>query len=351
VHPLLTHLRGLAAYLLTWVLAGLGLAAALALAAAGPWLWALVFSLPVALLTGIAALALYPVCRSRPLSPAKWVSALASRGAATLLLALGVSGAAALWNSTGLAWGRPGLVALAPLAWLAFIAVQAMVFVVSALTHDTLLTEQALRQAAATEARARLHAREMELQALRMQIDPHFLFNSLNSISALVQLDPAAARAMTIDLAQFFRLTLGMGSRGRVALDEELELVQRYLAIEQRRLGDKLRLAIDADARCRAALLPPLVLQPLVENAIKHGIRQLDEGGTVDIGARQAAGRLLLRVTNPVAAAAPTDASGLGQGLRHLRERLQAQYAEPTFVDVVRAADRFTVNVSLPWQT
>ncbi|MBI3367189.1 MAG: histidine kinase [Burkholderiales bacterium] len=351
MHPLLTNLRGLAAYLLAWLLAGLALSAALAQAAAAPWAWAGAFALPMALLTGTAALAMYHVCRSQPLRPAKWISALSRRAAASLLMALGVSGAASLWNATGLVFGRDGLVTLPAAAWLALIGILAMLFVISALTHDALLTQQALQEAAATEARARLHAREMELQALRNQIDPHFLFNSLNSVSALTQLDPAAARAMTIDLAQFFRLTLSVGGRDRIPLADELELVQRYLAIEQRRLGDKLGLAIAADADCRAALLPPLVLQPLVENAVKHGIRLLDEGGCIDIHATRPAGRLALSVSNPVEAAAPRDASGLGQGLRHLRARLQAQYAEPTFVDVVRAEGRFTVNISLPWQT
>ncbi|WP_395702174.1 sensor histidine kinase [Aquabacterium sp.] len=351
MHPLLTRLRGLAAYLLAWWLAGLALAAACVQPPATTWPWALGFALPVALGCGLLALALYPVCRSQPLTPARWISALQRRAAAALLLALLAGGGASLWNALGWAFGRAGLVVLPPAGWLALLAIGFMVFVISALAHDALLSLQAAQAAAAAEAQARLHLRDMELQALRNQIDPHFLFNALNSISALTQLDPAAARAMTIDLAQFFRLTLSMSGRQRIALDEELELVQRYLAIEQRRLGDKLQLAIDADADCRSALLPPLALQPLVENAIKHGIRQLDDGGLIDIRARHDAGRLQLRVANPVEAAAPRDATGLGHGLQHLRARLQAQYAEPTFVDVLQADGRFTVTLHLPWQT
>ncbi|HET7868330.1 MAG TPA: histidine kinase [Burkholderiaceae bacterium] len=349
MHPLLTHLRGLVAYLSAWVLAGGLLALAWQPEAPAAWTWRLGFLLPLAVFTGMAALALYPVCRSFPFRPARWPGLLARRAVAVGVLALVSGAAAALWNSTGLRWGRDGLVTLPPPAWLALLGVLVVVFAVSALVHDALLAQQALQAAAANEVQARLMAREMELKALRKQLDPHFLFNSLNSISALIPLDPAAARAMTVDLAGFLRQTLSLGERERIRLDEELDLVQHYLAIEQRRLGDKLQVAVEADAACRRAWLPPLVLQPLVENAIKHGIRPLERGGRVDLSARRAGERLVLPVSNPVDAQAPRDATGLGQGLRHLRTRLQTQYDEPAVVDVERTADRHTVRVSLPW--
>jgi LytS/YehU family sensor histidine kinase len=262
-----------------------------------------------------------------------------------------VGGAAALWNATGLLWGRAGLVAFVPLDWLGFFGLLAVVFAASTLVHDALLAQQALQAAAVTEAQARLMAREMELKALRAQLDPHFLFNSLNAISALIHADPAAARAMTVDLAQFFRQTLSLGERPRIRLGQELELVQHYLAIEQRRLGDKLRMAIDADDACRQAWLPPLLLQPLVENAVKHGIRLLDHGGLIEFSARRDGNRLVLRVSNPVDASAPADGSGLGQGLRHLHARLQSPYDDLARVDIHRSADHFTVQLSLPWHT
>jgi len=350
VHPLLKNPRGLATYLLAWVLAGCALAVAWVQAPA-EWIWVLGFLLPIALLTGMSALSMYSICRSFPLRPAKWMSTLSRRAAAAALLALLVSGATALWNATGALWGRDGLVTLTPVAWLAFVGIQTVVFALSALMHDALLAQQAIQVATATEAQASLLAREMEIKVLRQQIDPHFLFNSLNSISSLIQFDPAAARAMTIDLAQFFRQTLGLGERERIRLGEELELVQHYLAIEQRRLGDKLRLSIDVEAACRMAYLPPLVLQPLVENAIKHGVRQLDLGGLIELSARHPGNRLALCVSNPVDALATRDATGVGQGLRHLRSRLQTQYGELAFVDVESTADRFTVQISLPWQT
>jgi hypothetical protein len=351
VHPLLTHLRGLAAYLLAWMLAG-GAAAAALVSSGGPaWGWALAFCVPVAGLTAMAALALYYVCRSRPLKPARWVSALTARAAAAAVLAVLVAATAALWDATGLAFGRAALVTLPPAAWIGSIAAWAMVFALSALAHDALLAQQALQEAAELQTRASLHAREMELQALRSQVDPHFLFNSLNSISALTAIDAAAARAMTIDLAQFFRQSLATNGRDRIRLDEEIGLVERYVAIERRRLGDKLSLELQADDDCLQALVPPLLLQPLVENAVKHGVRLLDEGGRIEVHARRDGTRLELRVSNPTEEAAPRDATGLGQGLRLLQARLDAHCAEPAFVEVERGAQQFTVRISLPWQT
>jgi LytS/YehU family sensor histidine kinase len=156
---------------------------------------------------------------------------------------------------------------------------------------------------------------------------------------------------MTIDLAEFFRQTLRLGECERIRLEEELALVQHYLAIEQRRLGDKLSLCIDVDAACRMACLPPLVLQPLVENAIKHGIRLLDLGGRIELGASHVGGHLVLRVRNPVDSQASRDTSGLGQGLRHLQSRLLTQYGGSAFVELERTASLFTVQIALPWQT
>jgi two-component system sensor histidine kinase AlgZ len=227
----MNKLRGLAAYLLAWMLAGCGLAAAWVRHVPAQWPWVLGFVLPLALLTGMATLSMVAVCRSFPLRPARWMSTLLRRVAAAALLALLVSAAAALWNATGSLWGREGLVTLTPLAWLAIVGMLTTVFALSALVHDTLLAQRAIQVAAANEAQARLLAKEMELKALRKQLDPHFLFNSLNSISALIQLDPPAARAMTVDLAQFFRQTLSLGEREHIRLHEELEFVRHYLAI------------------------------------------------------------------------------------------------------------------------
>lgn len=351
MHPLLTHWRGLAVYLGLALLAGSGLAALLAVRGAARLGWGLVWACPLALVVGFAALSVYYLCRARPFGPGRWPAALASRATAVLLLAGAALTLAAAWNAAGQLLGREaGFVALAPAAWvLAFVACLGF-FLLAVLAHDVLIAVEAAQAAALREAEARLLARDMELQLLRLQIDPHFLFNSLNSISALTSFDPGAARQMSIDLAQFFRQTLALGGRERIRLEDELELIGHYLAIERQRLGDKLQSRIDAPSETLAALLPPLTLQPLVENALKHGLRGLGDGGLVQIQALVRDGWLHLAVRNPVPAE-PTREPGLGQGLRHLRERLAAQYRERARVSWGATPEGFAVEISLPYES
>src|SRR5204862_508014 len=121
-------------------------------------------------------------------------------------------------------------------------------------------------------------ARDAELRALRAQINPHFLFNSLNSISALTSIDPARARDMCVLLSDFLRLTLGLGEKASVRFSEELDLLQKYIAIEKVRFGTRLTMLEEIQEESKSCLLPPLLLQPLVENAVKHGIASLPEG-------------------------------------------------------------------------
>ena len=246
-------------------------------------------------------------------------------------------------------------------AWALFFATGCGLYLLSLLAHDVLVAFEAVRETSAREAESRVLARDAELRLLRMQIDPHFLFNSLNSISALTTLDPAQAREMAIDLAQFFRRTLALSERERVPLADELALCRHFVAIEQRRFGDKLRVQWPDGAApgaesgeshavfgpAASALLPPMLLQPLLENAIKHGIRSLDEGGTIAVAAVLRAGWLHLSVSNPVAIDAPRE-RGLGLGLHNIRQRLAVIYADQARISTRREDDRFEVEITLP---
>ena len=127
-------------------------------------------------------------------------------------------------------------------------------------------------------------SREAELRALRAQIHPHFLFNSLNSINALIAARPEEARRLCVRLGDFLRRSLTFGSREAIPLAEELDLAEQLLSIEKVRFGERLSHAIVADEAARACTVPPLLLQPLVENAVTHGIAQLLEGGASDRG-------------------------------------------------------------------
>jgi LytS/YehU family sensor histidine kinase len=185
---------------------------------------------------------------------------------------------------------------------------------------------------------------------LRNQVDPHFLFNSLNSISALTAIDPGAARDMTLRLAEFFRRTLGLEAHRRIALSAELDLVRHYLAIEQVRFGDRLAFVEEAGDEARACLLPPLLLLPPVENAIKHGVGQRIEGGTLRLTAARAGSLLRICVENDCAAE-ERSRPGTGRGLANVRERLAAAYAHEAGVHWTRGPGTFRVDLLLPART
>jgi len=189
-------------------------------------------------------------------------------------------------------------------------------------------------------------AREAELRALRAQIDPHFLFNSLQSISALTTADPPAARRMCLLLADFLRETLALGARERIPLSSELALVRRFLAVEQVRFGDRLQVDIDA-AGAEACEVPALVLQPLVENAVTHGIAHMVEGGVVRIRAERRVASLVVTVDNPCDADRPPG-RGTGLGLRNVRARLESAYGGEAFAQAEETGGRFIVRVELP---
>jgi LytS/YehU family sensor histidine kinase len=173
------------------------------------------------------------------------------------------------------------------------------------------------------------------------------LFNSLNSISALTSSDPGKAREMCILLAEFLRMTLGLGEKSSIPLAEELSLVHRFLAIEKVRFGERLQMAEEVAEDCKTLLIPPLLLQPLIENAVTHGIANLPDGGSVRLAAECQAGRLSILVENTFDAEA-TPSHRNGMGLQNVRQRLEARYPKQASMRVTADATQFQVRLSLP---
>jgi two-component system sensor histidine kinase AlgZ len=226
-------------------------------------------------------------------------------------------------------------------------AAGALVYLLVVSFHYVLLGVDATRRAEQHSMELSILAREAELRALRAQVHPHFLFNSLNSISALVSTDPLRAREMCVLLAEFFRKTLALGEKPEVTLEEELAVARTYLAIEGMRLGARLTIEEDVDEAARRCRLPPLLLQPLVENAIRHGISTRPEGGVLRIEARSDGQRMSIGVLNPFDPDAPPR-PGMGVGLANVRRRLLAAYGERARVEAERGPDRFRVAISMP---
>jgi len=213
--------------------------------------------------------------------------------------------------------------------------------------HYVSLAQEATHEVEARAMQTSIQARDAELKALKAQINPHFLFNSLNSISALTSIDPVRARDMCVLLGDFLRLTLGLGEKTSVRLSEELELLQKYMAIEKVRFGARLTMHEEFQEESKACLLPPLLLQPLVENAVKHGIAGLPEGGDVRLAVQRQNGRLAILVENSWDPEAPPRRLG-GLGLKNVQQRLEARYGKDANFRVNTEGERFQVTLSIP---
>jgi two-component system LytT family sensor kinase len=201
---------------------------------------------------------------------------------------------------------------------------------------------------------AELEARlaQARLQALRMQLNPHFLFNTLNSIASLVHEQPQAEE-MIEALSDLLRLTLNASDRQEVSLREELRFLERYLLIEQIRFGERLRVEKQIDAAALDAQVPILILQPLVENAIKHGIESQITSGAIQLTAERAGETLLLRVKDNGRGLA-SSAKGLlkeGVGLSNTRSRLKELYGGRASLDLKPGkAGGFSAEIRMPWR-
>jgi two-component system, LytTR family, sensor histidine kinase AlgZ len=222
-----------------------------------------------------------------------------------------------------------------------------LLFLLAVAFNYLLITFEASQRAEQKALELQVLAREAELRALRAQIDPHFLFNSLNSINALITADPAGARRMCVLLAEFLRGCLKLGSAERISLGEEIQLAEHYLNIEKVRLGSRLTVETDIDAQCRACPVPPLILQPLVENAITHGVAPMLEGGTIRIEARHQGPALKIFIENPFEPQG-SGGNGAGLGIKNVRMRLANLFNGDARVNVHEDGQRFRIELQIP---
>jgi len=185
-----------------------------------------------------------------------------------------------------------------------------------------------------------------ELQALKMQLHPHFLFNTLHGISTLIDSDGKNAKAMIVKLSSLLRTAVEHGSSDLIPLQEELKFVREYLDLEKMRLGSRLSVDWSIDPDTQQTLVPQLILQPLVENAIRHGVACSREGGWVDIFSRRCDGVFEIRIRNSVEGKRP---AGTGVGLRNTEARLRYLYSgDATFSFVLSADHTATATLVLP---
>jgi hypothetical protein len=312
MHPIFQSKGSAAAYVLLWVVLDLLLAALMRLPGDLSWREALLLASPLCVFYAFVCLTPWYVCRALPLGSTGGMRLVVQHLGAAVL-------AGGLWIGIVRISGYVmdldrELNPLIP----QLLAIGLLLYLLSVALHYALLAVEASREAA-------VQARDAELRALKAQINPHFLFNCLNSISALTTSDPARARDMCIRLADFLRRTLGLGERESIPWREELELTRTYLEVEQVRYGARLRVDIQTDDTCGECQVPPLVLQPLIENAVRHGIATLVEGGDIRVQAGVRDGLLQVSVENGFDPESPSPRRH-GLGLRNVRGRLVTRF-------------------------
>jgi two-component system LytT family sensor kinase len=209
---------------------------------------------------------------------------------------------------------------------------------------------QGFKEKVRNEGKLKSLVKEAELHALKSQINPHFLFNSLNSISSLTMTDPGKAQEMVINLSQLMRYSLKHDQKEKVSFQQELDNNKLYLSIEKVRFGKKLNSIFAVEEKCLKAEIPNMILQPLYENAIKYGVYEATE--TVDVITHARCNNELLEIT--ISNTFDKDVlskKGEGIGLRNIRDRLQLIYGNPHFLQIKNENNEFTVTLTIPQKT
>jgi len=346
MHPILGDQLRLRLHLTAWGLAGAMVALLIRVLVGVPWTEAFVFSIPLGLVAAPISLSAWYLVKAMPLARTNaWRIGATALGAAVVT--------ASLWAGIGRLWWQllgqsgfalPSQAAGEPFALL--VGLGAIGYLLAVTVHYVL---QASQESAAAERRAleyQVAQREAELRALRAQIDPHFLFNSLNSIIGLMSADTERARTMCLRLAEFLRDSLTLGGEARIPLAREAALVEQYLGVERVRFGSRLSVVMNVPGDAAGIGVPPLILQPLVENAVRHGVATLIEGGEIRVDANMPGQRLFIVITNPYDPDARRRGTGLG--LENVRRRLAATFGERAAITAEAVDGQYRVSLTIP---
>lgn len=213
---------------------------------------------------------------------------------------------------------------------------------------------QKYRENEDTAAQLEVQLAHAQISALRMQLNPHFLFNAMNSISSLMRTDVDAADAMLEQLGSLLRITLERGDEQFISLRDEMDFIELYLAMQDKRYLGRVQQSIEIDPEVYDALVPAMILQPIVENAYAHGLSKLANGGFISIEAHKGGDRISLSVLNSgigLSSDPGNRSDGQGLGLRNTRDRLQLHYRADHSFDIYETdRDKVLVTLTLPFQ-
>ncbi len=348
MYPILAHKRALPLYLACWMPNAILIATLFVFSGRLDWIAAFALALPMTVIYAFICLSSWYLCRSFPLQETNLIRLLTVHVVAAFF-------SASIWILAGKALVTllGFLPSLSPLPesyrYLVplLVIVGILLFLLGVAISYLMVFFEKSRELEKRSLELRLLAQQAEMKALKAQIDPHFLFNSLNSISALTSMDPEGSRKMCLLLSDFLRKSLNLGAKKYITFEEELELISGYLSIEKIRLGPRLRIHMSVAEESKKCIVPPLLLQPLVENALNHGIRHLLEGGEIRISAVRKAERLRIVVENPTDPEKPFSKSE-GIGLDNVRRRLRTIFPSEGQLECIESENVYRVALMLP---
>jgi len=351
MHPFLGEWKPTVALGIAWALFSAAVIYVVHLIADLALLQAFILTAPVAAGQLLIFLSVWYLCKVTPLNTAGLGAFLARHGITVMVMSaiglqLSMMYSELLVQLTGLELYRTAFERLVPvlliLSFLVYISGTSISYLILALEEGRQVENLALQ--------SQLKAGRQELQFLKSRIHPHFLFNSLNGLSALCITAPDKARALCLNLADFLRYSFAYSNNNYVTLAEELEHAENYIAIESTRLGNRLKFSSSINTRPDKEYVISFCLQPLLENAVKHGVETISGGSTVELTIDSNEHYLVVDVSNPWRANS-SKRSGSGFGLNNLRDRLKYSYGEKARLTIHKGEQYFSVRLFLPRMT
>lgn len=348
MHPFFNSTSKVLVLLVGWLLFTCSIAGLISISTGARIVDCLILFTPLYFLCLIFILPNYYVCRGLPLRQTSWLTLLSSQ-ALTLIVVV------AMWVFAGEAYvafldnglESPRWNSLFEQSLTINLAIVVLQFEIIVLIHYLFFAMEKTRDLEKAALQQKLLISQAELQTLKATVHPHFLFNSLNTLSNIALSAPEKAHRFCLLIAEFLRYSVAYSKKNSATLGEELEHIQNYLGIERERFGDRLQTQFTIEEEARELVVPPLILFPVVENAIKHGIDSCIEGGLLSISARLNAGMLIIEVTNPVDELG-RKLKGTGHGLASVEQRLKNRYGEAAMLKSSRQAGQFTAQIYLP---
>lgn len=348
MHPFFNSTNRILGLLAGWFLLTLLICGLISITYAVNMTDAFILFAPLYFLCLILILPNYYICRGLPLQQTPWLM-LAGSQILTLIAVV------TIWSLVGQGYAvflddafEPSrFIALFDVSQLMNVTIVIIQYEVIVLIHYLFFAMEKARDLEQAALEQKLLISEAELQTLKATVHPHFLFNSLNTLANIALSSPEQAHRFCLLIADFLRYSVAYSKKSSVTLNDELEHVQNYLGIERERFGDRLQTSFEIDDALRNIIVPPLILFPVVENAIKHGIDTCLEGGTLELVARSRDQMAIIEVSNPVDELG-RKLKGTGHGLLSVERRLRNLYGEKALLKTLREKGRFKVQIYIP---